>query len=386
MEQFNELNRRDFVRTALMGGVASVVSWRFAGQSKKDKARQDEVNVQYRTLGRTGLKVSVVSYGAMRTSDPNVIHHALDKGINYIDTARGYMNGNNEIIVGNVLKTHRKETYIATKLRLGSEAEMMNSVATSLKCLQTDMIDVIQFHGLNSRDEVFDEGAMNALDKMRRKGMVRFVGFTTHKNQVECLEAGIATKFYDVILVTYNFKSDPAIGEAIAKAAKAGIGMVGMKTQAGGYSSQELGNWSPHQAALRWVLQNPGVATTIPSMVSLAQVDENIKVMGKSFGARDQEILDRYGELYDRVLCRLCGTCEKQCRFGVPIQDINRSLMYAEGYRDYDLALRTYHELLTAAPVEACLSCEKCQVTCKYGLDIPARLARAREIFAPAAA
>lgn len=386
MEQFKELNRRDFVRTVLMGGVASVVPWKFAGQTQKDKARQDEVNVQYRPLGRTGLKVAVVSFGAMRTSDPNVIHHALDKGINYIDTARSYMSGNNEIIVGHVLKTRRKEAYIATKLHLDSEAEMMQSVATSLKCLQTEVIDVIQLHGLSSREEVFDKDGMNALDKMRRKGMVRFVGFTTHKNQIECLEAGIATKFYDVILVTYNFKSDPALGEAIAKAAKTGIGVVAMKTQAGGYASQELANWSPHQAALRWVLQNAGVATTIPSMVSLAQVDENIKVMGASFGARDQEILDRYGELYDRVLCRLCGTCEKQCRYGVPIQDINRSLMYAEGYRDYDLALRTYRELLATTPVDACANCKQCEVTCKYGLDIPSRLARAREIFAPVAA
>lgn len=386
MEQFKELNRRDFVRTVLMGGVASVVPWKFAGQTQKDKARQDEVSVQYRPLGRTGLKVAVVSFGAMRTSDPNVIHHALDKGINYIDTARSYMSGNNEIIVGHVLKTRRKEAYIATKLHLDSEAEMMQSVATSLKCLQTEVIDVIQLHGLSSREEVFDKDGMNALDKMRRKGMVRFVGFTTHKNQIECLEAGIATKFYDVILVTYNFKSDPALGEAIAKAAKTGIGVVAMKTQAGGYASQELANWSPHQAALRWVLQNAGVATTIPSMVSLAQVDENIKVMGASFGARDQEILDRYGELYDRVLCRLCGTCEKQCRFGVPIQDINRSLMYAEGYRDYDLALRTYRELLATTPVDACANCKQCEVTCKYGLDIPSRLARAREIFAPVAA
>ncbi|MDZ7292723.1 MAG: aldo/keto reductase [candidate division KSB1 bacterium] len=381
MEQFKELNRRDFVRTIFMGSVASLVPWRFAGQSKKDNARKDEVNVQYRTLGRTGLKVSVVGFGAMRTSDPNVIHHALNKGVNYIDTARSYMDGNNEIIVGNVLKTRRKETYIATKLRPSSEDEMMTSVATSLKCLQTDVIDVILLHSLVSRAGVFNEEAMNALDKMRKKGMVRFVGFSTHKNQVECLEASIEAKFYDVILVSYNFKSDPAIGEAITKVAQAGIGVVGMKTQAGGYTDPGLEGWSPHQAALRWVLQNPGMATTIPSMVTIAQVDENVKVMGKRFGAHDQEILERYGELYDRVLCRTCGTCEKQCQFGVPIQDINRSLMYAEGYRDYDLALRTYRELFTEAPLQACLQCENCTVTCKYGLDIPARLARAREIF-----
>ncbi len=383
MKRMKELNRRDFVRTVLLGGVATVVPWKMAGPSQQGNASEQNANVQYRTLGRTGLKVSVVGYGAMRTSDPNVIHHALDKGINYIDTARGYMDGNNEIIVGNVLKTRRKETYIATKLHSDSEAAMMKSVATSLKCLQPDVIDVIQLHGLTSREEVFNEEAVQALDKMRQKGMVRFVGFTTHKNQVECLEAGIKAKFYDVILVAYNFKSEPAIGEAITEVAKAGIGVVGMKTQAGGYAAKEFENWSPHQAALRWVLQSPSVATTIPSMVSFAQVDENLKVMGKSFGARDQEILDRYGELYDHVLCRMCGTCEKQCRFGVPIQDINRCVMYAEGYRDYDLALRTYRELRREAPINACPDCNACTVSCKYGLDIPARLARAREIFEP---
>lgn len=383
MKRMKELNRRDFVRTVLLGGVAGVVPWKMPGPSQQGEAKKQKINVQYRTLGRTGLKVSAVGYGAMRTTDPNVIHHALDKGINYIDTARGYMNGNNEITVGSVLKTRRKETHIATKLHTDSEAAMMKSVATSLKCLQTEVIDVIQLHGLNSREEVFDEEAMQALDKMRRKGMARFVGFTTHKNQVECLEAAIKAKFYDVILVTYNFKSDPAIGEAITKAAKAGIGVVAMKTQAGGYAAKEFGNWSPHQAALRWVLQSPAVATTIPSMVTFAQVDEDVEVMGKSFGARDQEILDRYGALYDHMLCRMCGACEKQCRFGMPIQDIHRCLMYAEGYRDYDLALRTYREMQHEVLINACLSCEACTVTCKYGLDIPARLARSREIFEP---
>jgi len=376
-----ELSRREFVRTAVMGGAASVLSWRISGQFKPDSAGQDAVTVQTRTLGRTGLKVSVVGFGALRTTDPNVIHHALDNGVNYIDTARCYMGGNNEIIVGKVLKTRRQETYIATKVHIGSEKRMMGSVESSLKALQTEVVEVIQLHSMKKRSHVLHDGAMNALDKMRRKGMARFVGFTTHKNQVECIEAGIEAQFYDMILVAYNFSSDPAIGRAIEKAGKAGIGVVAMKTQAGGYSNEEYKTWSPHQAALRWVLQSPHVATTIPSMVTFAHVDENVKAMGTDFGIRDQEVLEQYGRLYGSEICRMCGTCEPQCRFGVPIQDINRSLMYAEGYRDYDLALRTYRQLCAEAPVGACQQCPACTVECQYGLNIPARLARAHETF-----
>lgn len=381
MKLKKNISRRDFVRTASMGGLASVLPFRVNKISKIGRSQDDSPEVEYRKLGRTELKVSVVSYGAMRTSGPNVIHHALDLGINYIDTAHCYMGGNNEIIVGNVLKTRRKETYIATKVHIGREKSMLKSMEDSLKSLQTDVVDVIQLHGLDTRKEVLHEGAMNALEKMREKGMARFVGFTTHDNQAEVIETAIESNFYDVILVAYNFKGDPAIGKAINKAVKAGIGIVGMKTQAGGYKRKGYENWSPHQAALRWILENSAIATAIPSMVSFAQVDDNIKAMGTKFGAQDQEILDRYGELFDSEICRMCGSCKEQCRFGVPIPAINRCLMYAEGYEDYDLALRTYRELSLQKPVDACRQCDLCTVTCKYGLDIPTRLKRARENF-----
>jgi len=381
MKLKKNISRRDFVRTASMGGLASVLPFRVSKISKIGRSQDDSPEVEYRKLGRTGLKVSVVSYGAMRTSDPNVIHHALDQGINYIDTAHCYMGGNNEIIVGKVLKTRRKETYIATKVHIARESAMMKSVTESLRSLQTDVIDVIQLHGLDRRKDVLHQDAMNSLEKMREKGMVRFVGFSTHDDQGDVIEAAIESKFYDTILVTYNFKSDPDIVKAINKAAKVGIGIIAMKTQAGGYKRKDIKDWSPHQAALRWVLENSSISTTIPSMVSFAQVDENVKVMGTKLGVRDQEILDRYGELFDTEICHMCGTCKKQCRFNIPIPGINRCLMYAEGYGDYDLALRTYRELSLQKPVGACRQCDLCTVTCKYGLDIPTRLKRARENF-----
>jgi uncharacterized protein len=218
---------------------------------------------------------------------------------------------------------------------------------------------------------------------VRKKGMARFVGFSTHDNQAECLQAAIEAKFYDTVLVAYNFTSDPAIGEAITKAGEAGIGIIAMKTQAGGYQGKDLGDWSPHQAALRWVLKNPHVATTIPSMTSFAQVDDNIGTMKSGYGYKDERILQRYVNLYDKEICRMCGSCREKCSAGLPIQDINRCLMYAEGYRNFDLALQTYAEISKKSAITSCDKCETCQVRCKYHLNIPERLTRARELFGP---
>lgn len=384
MKTTRRMSRRDFFQTTMLGGLASLLPFKGKGLAETVTDDPKEIPVQFRTLGKTGLKVSSIGFGAMITSDPTVIHHAIDLGINYIDTAASYMKGNNEIMVGNVLKTRRKETFIATKLKLGTEESMMESVQNSLKKLQTDVIDVIQLHGLNSKEKVLNEEYLNLLDKVRKKGMARFVGFSTHDNQAECLLAAIEAKFYDTVLVAYNFTSDPTIGEAITKAGEAGIGIVAMKTQAGGYQGKDLGDWSPHQAALRWVLKNPQVSTTIPSMTSFAQVDENFGAMKADYGYKDGRMLKRYVNQYDQELCRMCGSCRNMCSAELPIQDINRCLMYAEGYRNFDLALQTYAEISKKSDNTACDDCGICQVKCKYHLNIPERIGRAKELFGTA--
>lgn len=382
MDSSKKIKRREFMQSTILGGIASILPFQGTVLEASVDDNPTKIQIQYRLLGRTGLKVSTVGFGAMITSDPTVIHHALDLGINYIDTASSYMRGNNEILVGNVLKTRRKETYIATKTKLGTEEKMMESVANSLKKLQTDVIDVIQLHGLNSKNQVLNQDYMNVLDKMRKKGMVRFVGFSTHDNQAECLLAAIAAKFYDMVLVAYNFSSDPIIGEAIKKAGEAGIGIVAMKTQAGGYQGKDRGEWSPHQAALRWVLKNPYIATTIPSMTSFSQVDENFAAMKSAYSSHDEKILQRYANLYQNEICRMCGACRNKCPQGIPIQDINRCLMYADGYRNFDLALQTFSEISKKFPANACSDCGACQAKCKYSLNIPERVQRAKELFA----
>jgi predicted aldo/keto reductase-like oxidoreductase len=340
----------------------------------------------YRTLGRTGLRTTVVSFGAMLTPEPEVIRIAFDHGVNYVDTARKYMDGKNEEIVAKALKGRRDKIFVASKTLPDSKSksEIVRDVEASLKALGTDYIDIIQLHSLTGRERVFFPETREALSALKKQGKIRFCGVTTHKNQAEVLNALVDDKerFFDTALVAYNFKSGKEIGDAIARAAKADIGVIAMKTQAGGYATEALAGISPHQAALKWVLQNPNIAATIPGMKDLAHLKEDIAVMGMRFKYADQRILERYGEAVQPYYCRLCGTCEAGCPRGVEISTVNRSLMYAEGaYQNRELARATYREIPPAASAAHCLDCAGCTAHCVNGLNISAKMERARQML-----
>ncbi len=340
-------------------------------------------SVEYRTLGRTGLKVTTVSYGAMRTRDEAIINQALDMGINYIDTARGYMDGFNETVVGNVLKNRRKDAYLATKIlnRLDTEAAIFESMNASLKALQVDYVDVIQLHNVTEVSYIKNETVMKSIQKIKEEGKGRFIGFTTHQNQVALINEAIKMNFYDTILVGYSFQSPQELTNAIQEAAKAGIGIIAMKTQAGGYTNHQMGNLSPHQAALKWVLQNPGVSNAIPSMVTYAQLQEDIQAMGSQMGWQDRKTLHRYQQVFGKTLCRMCDKCKNSCPNHVNVFDVNRSLMYAEGYGDMDLAQQTYRSISRQQLPMSCQDCSTCTVKCVHGLNIQKKMLRAVEIF-----
>jgi predicted aldo/keto reductase-like oxidoreductase len=194
--------------------------------------------------------------------------------------------------------------------------------------------------------------------------------------------------FYKTVLVAYNFRTEVGVKaaiknafrtgkgltSAIRQAASAGVGVIAMKTQAGGYSIPG-GGLSPHQAALAWVLENPGVATAIPSMVSFSQVDENLGARGKRLSLGGRVTLRRYAASIEDRHCGLCGTCAGKCPKGVNIQGVLRSLTYYEGYREKELARWAYRELPPGADATACISCPECVVSCPLGLCV-AQLAR----------
>jgi predicted aldo/keto reductase-like oxidoreductase len=316
-----------------------------------------------------------------------VIRVAIEQGVNYIDTARKYMGGKNEEIVGKAIKGLRDKIYIASKTLADSKtkAEIIRDVETSLKTLGTDHIDVIQLHNLNSKERIFIAETREALSLLKKQGKVRFCGVTTHQNEVEVLNAlaDDPEHFFDTCLVKYNFKSDKAVSAAIDRAASAGIGIIAMKTQVGGYDTTGLGRITPHQAALKWVLQNPRVTMAIPGMKNLTHLREDIAVMGMPFTYADQRRLDRYADAIAPFYCSFCGTCEAGCPRGVEISTVNRALMYAEGgYRDLSLARATYAELPQQATAATCIDCEHCAARCVNGLNIPAKMVRARAVLA----
>lgn len=321
---------------------------KLATAEKEDESSfKNNLSLEYRTLGKTGLKVTTIGYGAMRTTDPAVVHRALDLGINFIDTAHSYQDGNNEIMVGKIMQQRRADAYVCTKIRSAPVEKMAKMFETSLKRLQMDSVDILYYHSIKNLDGLRNEDVLNLFMKWKKEGKTRFIGFSTHKNEAELLEQAAKDKFWDVILVAYNFKKSPQLTKAINTAAKAGMGIVGMKTQAGGYKNSKMGSLNPHQASLKWVLQNPNVHTTIPSMTTFEELDEDIRVMGRKMGRLDQKTLDRYGQVIDPIYCRSCNACVSSCPHGVDIPEINRCLMYVEGYRDFPLAMNNYADLVS---------------------------------------
>jgi uncharacterized protein len=379
------VKRRDFLKLGIVGAASAAAGLTgLRGISGADSGP----GPVYRILGRTGLKVTVVSFGAMLTPEYEVIQAGFDLGINYVDTARRYLNGRSEEIVGRALKGRRDKVFVATKTLPTSilKKDIFADVETSLSKLQTDHIDVIQLHNLISgnKNRIFEPETRAALLELRKQGKVRFFGVTTHTDQAEILNALVddPDRFFDTALVGYNFKSAPEVRVAIARAAKAGIGIVAMKTQTGGYKTEALGPISPHQAALKWALLDTNVANAIPGMKDMRMLQEDMSVMGMKFTAGDARILERYSRAVDGFYCRLCAKCEPTCKRKVAVSTVNRSLMYLESYGSMELARSTYDEIGSAASASVCLDCDECTARCVHGLDIASKMQRARTFFA----
>jgi hypothetical protein len=330
----------------------------------------------FRTLGRTGLKVSEVGMGVMVTSDPDIVRAALDAGINYFDTARSYMGGRNEGILGKGLKGRRREAIVATKChRLGRKKQVIATVEESLRTLGMDYVDILQLHNLKSRGDVLDEENIEALQELRQAGKIRFTGVTTHSSMVEVMQAAVEAGVFDTVLTSFNFQSAPEVAETIRSTAAAGLGVIAMKIMTGGYRTESMPGLNPYQAALRWVLRHSSVSTTIPSLSTLDELEEDAAVMKESASWRDDLSLMYYASVTGTRYCRACGSCTGQCAFGADIPVALRGLMYAEGYRRPEMARATLSRL--SIP---CGKCGCCSVNCRFGLDVRAGMEKARAL------
>jgi hypothetical protein len=388
-------SRREFLSTGLSAGLAIPVLGATAALGQQPSGKPDAKataspgKLDYRTLGRTGLKVTTVGMGCMITSDPSVVERAADLGINYFDTARGYQQGNNERMVAAALGTRRKQIILSTKSHAPNKDELQKDLETSLRELNTDYIDIWYLHAKSSPSEIPDE-MIEVQQLAKKQGKVRFTGVSTHSGQQKLLPWMAQKGVFDVVLTAYNFSMDVDMDKAIETAAQSGMGVVAMKVMAGGLrrlkpsdpNYKKLTQEGAMLAALKWVIKKPNIATTIPSMTDMDQLDENLKAMATPFSAGDEKLLAAHLDTIRPLYCRMCGQCDGACQKGLPVADVLRYLTYADGYGQFALGRERFRELSAEQAAVRCGDCAECTVQCPHGVQVSSRMARAQELFA----
>ncbi len=348
-------------------------------------AAQPESNkVSYRVLGRTGLKVTTVGFGAMITTDPSVIERALDMGITYFDTARSYQNGNNERMVGAALKNRRKNIVLSTKSDAETAAGATADLETSLRELGTDYLDVWYMHSKDEPAQVSDE-LLEVWSKAKQQGKVRHIGVSLHSPN-DMVDRILEVGKIEVVLSTYNFTMGDTRDGTFERLSDAGLGLVAMKVMAGGLKTNkprpQMQRPMAGLAALKWAIRKPCFATAIPSMTDMEQLEMNFRAMAGPLEPAEERILAR--RLYEirPDYCRMCYGCAGQCPKGLRVPDMLRYLAYADGYGQFALGREHFLKLPAAVQSVRCGDCSSCAVRCRNGVNVARRLRMAQELFA----
>jgi predicted aldo/keto reductase-like oxidoreductase len=377
------MNRRDFLRISALIGAGTLVA-PTALATLPGRQRDDEVesSIPRRALGRTGVELPILSMGVMRADNPNLLRAAYNAGIFHFDTAHGYQNGRNEEMIGNFFQGKPRDSFfVGTKIKMNYpprdnfEEELNERLSLSLRRLKMERVDVLYMHAFASVAEVVDERVVAAMRKIKDDGRARFIGFSTHAHKPEMLDAAAGSGVYDVALVSYNFKLGNVAETtlAIERAARAGIGIVAMKTMTGGREDAAGERKINAGACLKWAWQNEHVTTAIPGFTNFDELDECLAA-GRSPGisADEERYLAGLRE-QEMMFCQRCEACVSRCPKRLPIPDIMRAYMYAYGYKQASLSRETLEEL--AINGDACAGCAGCTVKCPAGFDVARKIA-----------
>jgi predicted aldo/keto reductase-like oxidoreductase len=290
-------------------------------------------------------------------------------------------------MLGGVLKGRPRDSFVlATKARLpndqktglylpeATEEAFAKKIDTSLRNFGLDHVDIYYHHNVWVGDSALYEPILNALVKAKKAGKTRFIGITTHRNEPEVIHAAAASKVYDVVLTTYNFKQKhyPEVRSAMARASEAGLGVVVMKAL-GGRQLQE-GSREPldPKAALKWALQDPNTHAIIAGFTTFDQMNLDLSVMEDPLLTQPEKANLRQGALGVGLYCQGCGQCLHRCVQALPIPDLMRAYMYGYGYRNLGEAQDVLASL--ELPLKICEDCESCAVSCPTGFGVRDRI------------
>ena len=300
----SEISRKNFIKKGLLATLSLNLLNSYSSLFHKTFSSKQN---RYRIMGRSGLKVTTLGMGATRTMEPVIIKAALDNGINFYDTGRRYAGGNNEIMLGKVFEGIRNEVVIQSKVPVrGKEKLDFNdgvketiksmelSVNESMKALKTDYIDIMLIHGMSRPDITYNEEVMKFMEKIRKEGKVRAIGFSSHSNMTELIRKNNEIAFYDVVMCPFNHKGSythsrssrysewdqPALTEQLKIANDKGIGIVAMKTTSGGPFQPDGKEDATFEDALRWVIHHDFICSAAVGMANFEEIAENVRAMG----------------------------------------------------------------------------------------------------------
>ena len=392
-------NRRKFIKNGLTGlaGASLLPSL------MKEKVYADESpkksNFVYRTLGKTGIKLPIVSMGVMNTMNPKLVEAAYNAGIVHFDTASMYGQGRSEAMLGKFFKDKPRDSFVlATKVMMpgmmggamnanAKPQDFINEFDKSMKRIGLDYVDILYLHGPGSRDKVLFEPYLEGMKQLKKEGRTRFIGVSTHQNQHEVIRAAIESKAHDVVLVGYNstYPNVPEMKKAIAEGAKAGLGIIGMKTVAGvvggGFGPKKNPTAAEITAAIKWALEDENVHTIIPGWQTFDHMNSTIAVMGNLKMTSAERTLLENRNKEANLFCYQCEECLPQCPAEHHIPTLMRSYMYAYGYKNMQMARITLDSLNLKKI--ACEDCETCIVKCARGFNVKEKIldiARLRDV------
>jgi len=333
--------------------------------------------MEYRTLGKTGLKISRLGLGGIPVQriDPAKTRVLLEKlvenGVNYIDSARGYTVS--EAFLGEALEGIRDKFVLATKSMARTRDEMAKDIDISLQNFRTDHIELYQLHNPNlaQLDQVMAPGgALEALNEAKAAGKIGHIGVTAHS--VEVFAKAVELDWVETIMFPYNIVETQG-EELMKKAAEKGIGFIVMKPLAGGALEDA-------PLAMRFLMQNPNTDVIIPGMAFVEEAEQNIAAVSDTSPLTAEELakIDTIRKELGTQFCRRCNYCAP-CTVGITIPSVFLFQGYLNRYGLGEWAKGRYEAM--SVPASACIECGVCETRCPYNLPIREMLKSAAAQF-----
>ncbi|MCI6936801.1 MAG: aldo/keto reductase [Clostridiales bacterium] len=333
--------------------------------------------MEYRILGKTGLKISRMGFGGIpiqridAEGTRTLIHELKDAGVNFIDTARGYTVS--EEYLGYALEGIREDFVVATKSMSRTKEAMAADIDVSLKNLRTDYIDLYQLHNLPPEQLAVvtaPGGALEALLEAKAAGKIRHIGVTSHS--LDTFRMVLELPWVETFMFPYNIVETQS-EYLIAKAAEKNIGFICMKPLAGGAIEDAT-------LALRYVCANPNVTVVIPGMAEPKELAQNLAAASDTSELTQEEKagFQKIRSALGTQFCRRCNYCQP-CSAGINISGAFLFDGYLQRYGLADWARSRYMAMEKKA--SDCIDCGACEQRCPYQLPIRKMLSKVAEHF-----